>query len=63
MNEKDETTITCEKLTSLLTRTKQIVDHHDEMTVAKGEHFNLFSVLNIETKENTFSLSNRTIKP
>jgi hypothetical protein len=32
--------------------TKQIIKHHNEITVARGEYFNLFSVLNIETKEN-----------
>ena len=26
--------------------------HHNKLTIAKGEHFNLFSVLDIETKEN-----------
>ncbi|WP_299768219.1 PD-(D/E)XK nuclease family protein [uncultured Dokdonia sp.] len=36
----------------LLKGTKKIIDHHEELTIAKGEHFNLFSVLNIETKEN-----------
>lgn len=49
---KEEKKATCEKLTNLLTTTKQIVKHNKELTVAKGEHFNLFSVLDIETKEN-----------
>ncbi|SNR50933.1 PD-(D/E)XK nuclease superfamily protein [Lutibacter agarilyticus] len=52
MNEKEQTKATCKKLTSLLSTTKRIVKHNKELTIAKGEHFNLFSVLDIETKEN-----------
>lgn len=36
----------------VISKTKTILKHHRELTIAKGEHFNLFSVLNIETKEN-----------
>ncbi len=39
-------------LKHLLSSTKQIIKHHDEITLAKGEHFNLFSVLKIEGREN-----------
>ncbi|MEG9329062.1 PD-(D/E)XK nuclease family protein [Salinimicrobium catena] len=39
-------------LNHLLQNTKRIVDHHEKITDAKGEHFNLFSVLDIETREN-----------
>jgi hypothetical protein len=48
----EETTVAFKDLKTVLTATKRIVKYHKEMTVAKGEHFNLFSVLNIETKEN-----------
>jgi hypothetical protein len=36
----------------LLQSTKKIVDHHHKLSVAKGEHFNIFSVLDIEKREN-----------
>ena len=36
----------------LLHNTKKIVDHHHKMMIAKGEHFNIFSVLGVESKEN-----------
>jgi hypothetical protein len=39
-------------LKKLFRETSKIVKHHKELTVARGDHFNLFSVLNIETKEN-----------
>jgi len=39
-------------LLNLLEGTKKIVAHHEELTKAKGEHFNLFSVLKIESREN-----------
>ena len=39
-------------LNHLLENTKRIVDHHEKLTIAKGEHFNLFSVLGIESREN-----------
>ena len=39
-------------LKNLLDTTKSTVKHHKEMTKIKGEHFNLFSVLNVETMEN-----------
>ena len=31
---------------------RKTVEHNEKLTIAKGEHFNLFSVLDIETKEN-----------
>ena len=40
-----------EKIKALLRNTKQIIKHQNEMKIAKGEHFNLFSVLKLETKE------------
>jgi hypothetical protein len=52
MSETEKNTATSNDLKNLLAATKRIVKHHHEMTIAKGEHFNLFSVLNIETKEN-----------
>jgi hypothetical protein len=52
MVEKEKVEPTVQKLKNLLTTTKRIVDYHNKLTIAKGEHFNLFSVLNIETKEN-----------
>ena len=39
-------------LNHLLQNTGRILEHHQKLTVAKGEHFNLFSVLDIETREN-----------
>jgi hypothetical protein len=39
------------KIKGLLKNTKQIIEHQNEMKIAKGEHFNLFSVLKMETKE------------
>jgi len=36
----------------VLSDTKTIIKHNKELTIAKGEHFNVFSVLDIETKEN-----------
>ncbi|MGB7841292.1 MAG: PD-(D/E)XK nuclease family protein [Salinimicrobium sp.] len=39
-------------LQNLLHTTKKVVRHHDELTKIKGEHFNLFSILKIETREN-----------
>uniref|UniRef100_UPI004049E3EF PDDEXK-like family protein n=1 Tax=Gelidibacter sp. TaxID=2018083 RepID=UPI004049E3EF len=44
--------ITTTTLTSLLKTTKRIVKHHNDLTIAKGEHFNIFSVLKIESREN-----------
>lgn len=52
MSEKEKGTTTSKELKNLLSTTNRIVEHHHKLTVAKGEHFNLFSVLNIETKEN-----------
>lgn len=43
---------TVNNLKNLLDSTKRIVLHHEEMTKIKGESFNLFSVLNVETREN-----------
>ena len=39
-------------LNYLLENTKRLLDHHQKLTIAKGEHFNLFSVLGIESREN-----------
>lgn len=39
-------------LKHLLQGTKVIIKHHNELAIAKGEHFNLFSVLKIEGREN-----------
>ncbi|WP_452218752.1 PDDEXK-like family protein [Lacinutrix undariae] len=36
----------------VLKDTKIILKHNEALTIAKGEHFNMFSVLGIETKEN-----------
>lgn len=41
-----------EKLNNLLKTTKKIVKHHNEIAKLKGEHFNIFSILNLESKEN-----------
>lgn len=40
------------EIKKVLKDTKRILKHHHELTIAKGEYFNLFSVLDIETKEN-----------
>lgn len=42
-----------EKIKALLRNTKRIVNHQNEMMIAKGENFNLFSVLKMETKEDS----------
>jgi hypothetical protein len=42
-----------EKVKALLRNTKRIVAHQNEMMIAKGENFNLFSVLKMETKEDS----------
>jgi len=47
-----KTNPTINNLKNLLDTTKRTVKHHKEMTLIKGEHFNLFSVLNVETREN-----------
>lgn len=39
-------------LKNLLQGTQVIIKHHNELAIAKGEHFNLFSVLKIEAREN-----------
>ena len=39
-------------LEHLLQNTKKIVQHHKEIIEAKGDHFNIFSVLGIESREN-----------
>jgi len=36
----------------LLQNTHKIVDHNHKLTIARGEHFNLFSILGIESREN-----------
>lgn len=40
------------EIKKVLSETKTIIKHHRELTIAKGEHFNLFSVLKIQTREN-----------
>ena len=44
--------IEAKEVKKVLKNTKLILKHHKELMRAKGEHFNLFSILNIETKEN-----------
>lgn len=39
-------------LTNLLRTTKKVVKHHEQLLRAKGDHFNLFSILQIEAREN-----------
>ncbi|MGJ8594132.1 MAG: PD-(D/E)XK nuclease family protein [Aquaticitalea sp.] len=39
-------------LQHLLSDTGRIVRHHKKLSIAKGEHFNIFSVLKIESREN-----------
>lgn len=39
-------------LTKVLKDANRIIEHHDELMLAKGDHFNLFTILDIETKEN-----------
>jgi hypothetical protein len=39
-------------INTLLNKVDVIVKHQKEMTIAKGEHYNMFSVLKIETREN-----------
>ncbi|KQC33029.1 hypothetical protein AAU57_06610 [Nonlabens sp. YIK11] len=39
-------------LKKLLKETRKIIEHQEELSIAKGDHFNLFAVLNIETREN-----------
>lgn len=43
---------TTNNLKNLLETTRITVKHHKDMILLKGEHFNIFSVLNVETKEN-----------
>ena len=43
---------TTTNLKSLLFNTRTTIKHQNEITELKGEHFNLFSVLNIEAREN-----------
>lgn len=40
------------RIDSLFQETSEIIDRHKEIMIAKGEHFNLFSILGIESKEN-----------
>lgn len=40
------------QLTSLLANAHRITAHQDEIKMLRGEHFNIFSVLNMEHKEN-----------
>lgn len=40
------------EIKKVLSDTKMIIEHNRKLTIAKGEHFNMFSVLGIETKEN-----------
>ncbi|WP_162426113.1 PDDEXK-like family protein [Pontibacter pudoricolor] len=44
--------ITEDKLSNLLGHTKTIIDHQREMKKARGENFNVFSVLSMERSEN-----------
>lgn len=39
-------------ISTLLNSTKRVLKHHNEVAIARGEHFNLFSVLKIESREN-----------
>lgn len=39
-------------IADLLHNTNRVIAHHHEISRAKGEHFNLFSVLKIESREN-----------
>lgn len=39
-------------LKKVLKDSNKIIKHHEELSKAKGDHFNLFSILDIETKEN-----------
>ena len=47
-----QTTNNKQNLKYLLQNTRRILEHHDKLTLAKGEHFNLFSVMGIELREN-----------
>jgi hypothetical protein len=47
-----EKKVEVKELKTLLTKTKRVLTHHREMTKARGEHYNLFSVFGIETREN-----------
>jgi hypothetical protein len=40
------------KLQNLLSRTRDLIKHHQEMENQKGEKFNVFSILQVESKEN-----------
>ena len=40
------------KIKALLASTARIVKHHKQLTEARGEYYNMFSVLKIETREN-----------
>ena len=44
--------IEAKEVKKLLKNTRKIVQHQEELSIAKGDHFNLFAVLNIETREN-----------
>jgi hypothetical protein len=48
----DKKVVEVKELKTLLTKTKRVLTHHREMTKARGEHYNLFSVFGIETREN-----------
>jgi hypothetical protein len=39
-------------LQTLLKSTNRVLKHHNELSKAKGEHYNMFSVFQIETREN-----------
>ena len=41
-----------EKIKTLLKETRKIVKHHNEIALLKGERFNVFSILKMESKEN-----------
>jgi hypothetical protein len=40
------------KLQNLFGRTRDLIDHHRQMEIQKGEKFNVFSILQVESKEN-----------
>jgi hypothetical protein len=52
MEKRQEEIQQTKNIKTLLFSVRKIVKHHNNLTIAKGEHFNLFSVLDIETKEN-----------
>ncbi|OUR90921.1 hypothetical protein A9Q87_13375 [Flavobacteriales bacterium 34_180_T64] len=39
-------------LNKVIKSTKRVIEHHNEVSKLKGENFNVFSILNMESKEN-----------